>query len=179
MSITGSNDRSNMEGRRPISLLVIGEVGEVGGNEGVNVCERWLRLGGARGPPGTEGGLEMLKGLEMFIVFIGGDDVCLDDIESSLPLFVEGEAKEPDEEEEMFILDVFSFFDILVFRPNEAKNPPLFNEMDADGVRERMEGEWLMLELDLDELVRGGFIAKYGYGRVRDTEVGVISPSVT
>lgn len=169
MSITGSNDRSNMEGRRPISLLTIG---------GVNVCERWVRLGGARGPPGTEGGLEMLKGLEMFIVFIGGDDVCLDDIESNLPLFVEGEAKEPEEDDGISMLVGFSFFDILVFRPNEAKNPPLFNEMDADGVRERIEGEGPMLELDRDELVRGGFIAKDGYGRVRDTEVGVMSPSV-
>jgi len=177
MSITGSNDRSNMEGRRPISLLAIGEVG---GNEGVNVCERWVRLGGARGPPGTEGGLEMLKGLEMFIAFIDGDDVCLDDIESNLPLFVEGEAKEPEDEddEEMSMLVGFSFFDILVFRPNEAKNPPVFNDMDVDGVRERIEGEWPILELDLDGLVRGGFIAKDGYGRVRDTDVGVISPSV-
>jgi len=175
MSITGSNDRSNMEGRRPISLLAIGEVG---GNEGVNVCERWFRLGRARGPPGTEAGLEMLKGFEMFIVFIDGDDVCLDDIESNLPFFVEGEAKEP-EEEEMSKLVGFSFFDKLVFRPNEAKNPPLFNEIDVDGVRERIEGEWPMLELDLDGLVRGGFIAKDGYGRVRDTDVGVISPSVT
>ena len=175
MSITGSNDRSNMEGRRPISLLT---VGEVGGNEGENVCERWVRLGGARGPPGTDGGLEMLKGLEMFIVFIDGDDVCLDDMESNLPLFVEGETKEPEEEEGMSMLVGFSFFDILVFRPNEAKNPPLFNEMDDDGVRERIEGEGPMLELDRDELVRGGFIAKDGYGRVRDTEVGVTSPSV-
>ena len=172
MSITGSNDRSNMDGRLPISLLV-------GGKEGVNVCERWFRLGGARGPPGTEVGLEMLKGLEMFITLIDGDDVCLDDIESNLPLLVEGEAKEPEpEEDEMSMLVGFSFFDILVFRPNEAKNPPLFNEMDVDGVRERIEGEGPMLELDLDELVRGGFIAKDGYGRVRDTEVGVISPSV-
>ena len=176
MSITGSNDRSNMEGRLPISLLALGEVG---GNEVVNVCERWARLGSARGPPGTEGGLEMLKGLEMFIVLIDGDDVCLDDIESNLPLFVEGEAKEPEDEDEMSMLVGFSFFDILVFRPSEAKNPPLFNEMDAEGVRERIEGEGPMLELDRDELVRGGFIAKDGYGRVRDTEVGVISPSVT
>ena len=121
----------------------------------------------------------MLKGLEMFIVFIDGDDVCLDDIESNFPLFVEGEAKEPEGEDETSMLVGFSFFDILVFRPNEAKNPPLFNEMDDDGVRERIEGEWVMLKLDLDELVRGGFIAKDGYGRVRDTEVGVISPSVT
>ena len=150
----------------------------MGGNGGVNVCERCGRLGGARGPPGTEGGLEMLKGLEIFIVFIEGDDVCLDDIESNLPFLVEAEAEEP-EDDEMRRLDGFSFFDILVLRPNEAKNPPLFNEMDVDGVRERIEGEWLTLELDLDELVRGGFIAKDGYGRVRDTEVGVISPSVT
>jgi hypothetical protein len=172
MSITASNDRSNMEGRRPISLLTIG--GEVG----VNVCERCVRLGGARGPLGTEGGLEKLKGLEMFIVFIDGDDVCLDDIESNLPLFVEGEAKEPEEEDEMSMLVGLSFLDILVFRPNEAKNPPLFNEMDVDGVRERIEGEGPMLELDRDELVRGGFIDRDGYGRVRDTEVGVMSPSV-
>lgn len=176
MSITGSKDRSNMEGRRPISLLAIGEMG---GNEGVYVCERWVRLGGARGPPGTVGGVEILKGLEIFIVFIDGDDVCLDDIESNLPLFVEGEEKELEGEDDMSMLVGFSFFEILVFRPNEAKNPPLFNEMDVDGVRERMEGEWPMLELDLDELVRGGFIAKDGYGRVRDTEVGVISPSVS
>ena len=175
MSITGSNDRSNMEGRRPMSLLT---TGEVGGNVGVNVCERCVRLGGARGPPGTEVGLEMLKGLEMFIVFIDGDEVCLDDTESNLPLFIEGEATEP-EEDDMSMLVGFSFFDILVFRPNEAKNPPLFNEIDVDGVRERIEGECPMLELDLDEFVRGGFIAKDGYGRVRDTEVGVISPSVT
>lgn len=121
----------------------------------------------------------MLKGLEMFFVCIEGDDVCLDDIESNLPLFVEGEDKEPEEEDEMRRLVGFSFFDILVFRPNEAKNPPLFNEMDVDGVRERIEGVWPMLKLDLDELVRGGFIAKDGYGRVRDTEVGVISPSAT
>jgi hypothetical protein len=60
----------------------------------------------------------------------------------------------------------------------KRKKPPLFNEMDVDGVRERIEGEGPVLELDLDELVRGGFIAKDGYGRVRDTEVGVISPSV-
>lgn len=120
----------------------------------------------------------MLKGLEMFIVFIDGDEVCLDDIESNLPLFVEGEAKEPEEEGEMSMLFGLSFFDILVLRPNEAKNPPLLNEMDVDGVRERIEGEGPMLELDRDELVRGGFIAKDGYGRVRDTEVGVISPSV-
>lgn len=165
-----------MEGRRPISLWAIGEVGE---NGGVNVCERWVRLGGARGPPGTEGGVEILKGLEIFIVFIDGDDVCLDDIESNLPLFVEGEAKELEGEDETSMLVGFSFFDILVFRPNEAKNPLLFKEMDVDGVRERIEGEWPMLELDLDELVRGGFIAKDGYGRVRDTEVGVISPSVS
>jgi len=118
----------------------------------------------------------MLKGLEMFIVFTDCDDVCLDDIESNLPLIVEGETKEPGEEEGMSMLVGFSFFDILVFRPNEAKNPPVFNEMDVDGVKERIEGEWLMLELDLDELVRGGFIARDGYGRVRDTEVGVISP---
>jgi len=165
-----------MEGRRPISLLAIGEVG---GHEGVNVCERWVRLGGARGPPGTEGGVEILKGLEIFIVFIDGDDVCLDDIECNLPLFVEGEAKELEGEDETSMLVGFSFFDILVFRPNEAKNPLLFNEMEVDGVRERIDGEWPMLELDLDELVRGGFIAKDGYGRVRDTEVGVISPSVS
>ena len=151
----------------------------MGGNEGVYVCERWVRLGGARGPPGTVGGVEILKGLEIFIVFIDGDDVCLDDIESNLPLFVEGEEKELEGEDDMSMLVGFSFFEILVFRPNEAKNPPLFNEMDVDGVRERMEGEWPMLELDLDELVRGGFIAKDGYGRVRDTEVGVISPSVS
>lgn len=151
-------------------------IGELGGNEGVNVCERWVRSGGARGPPGTEGGLEMLKGLEMFNVFIDCDEVCLDDIESNLPLLVEGETKEPGEEEGMSMLVGFSFFDILVFRPNEAKNPPLFNEMDVDGVRERIESEGPMLELDRDGLVRGGFIAKDGYGRVRDTDVGVISP---
>jgi hypothetical protein len=116
----------------------------------------------------------MFKGLEM-IVFIDCDDVCLDDIESNLPLLVDGETKEPEEEDEMNMLDGLSFFDRLVFRPNEAKNPPLFNEMDVDGVRERMEGEGPTLELDRDELVRGGFIAKDGYGRVRDTEVGVIS----
>ena len=173
ISITESNDRSNMDGRRPISLLTMGELG---GNVGVNVCERWARLGGARGPPGTEGGLEMLKGLEIFIAFIDCDDVCLDDIESNLPLIVEGETKEPEEEGGMSMLVGFSFFDILVFRPNEAKNPPLFIEMDVDGVRERIESEGPMLELDRDELVRGGFIAKDGYGRVRDTEVGVISP---
>ena len=173
MSITGSNDRSNMEGRRPISLLAIGEVGV---NEGVNVCERCVRLGGARGPPGTEVGLEMLKGLEMFITLIDGDDVCLDDIESNLPLFVKGEAEEPEEDDGIRRLLGFSFFDILVFRPKDAKKLPVFNEMDADGVKERIEGEWLRLELDLDELVRGGFIARDGYGRVRDTEVGVISP---
>jgi len=121
----------------------------------------------------------MLKGLEIFIVFIGGDDVCLEDIESNLPVFVEGEAKEPEGEDETSMLVGFSFFDILVFRPSEEKNPLLFNEMDVDGVRERIEGEWPILELDLDELVRGGFIAKDGYGRVRDTEVGVISPSVS
>jgi len=113
----------------------------------------------------------------MLIVFVDCDDVCLDDIESNLPLFVEGETKEPaEEEDEMSMLVDFSFFDKLVFRPNEAKNPPLFNEMDVDGVKERIEGEGPMLELDRDELVRGGFIAKDGYGRVRDTEVGVISP---
>jgi len=73
----------------------------VDGSEGENVCERWARLGGARGPPGTEVGLEMLiKGLEMFIAFIDCDDVCLDDIESNLPLLVEGETKEPAEEED-------------------------------------------------------------------------------
>jgi len=176
MSITVSNDRSNIEGRRPISLLTIGEVD---GSEGENVCERWARLGGARGPPGTEVGLEMLiKGLEMFIAFIDCDDVCLDDIESNLPLLVEGETKEPaeEEDEEVSRLVGFSFFDKLVFRPNDAKNPPLFNEIDVDGVRERIEGEGPTLELDRDELARGGFIAKDGYGRVRDTEVGVISP---
>jgi hypothetical protein len=110
----------------------------------------------------------------MFIVFNDCDDMCLDDIESNLPL-VEGEDKEPEEEDcEMSMLLGFSFLVRLVFRPNEAKNPPLFNEMDADGARERIEGEGPMLELDLDELVRGGFIAKDGYGRVRDTEVGDI-----
>ena len=173
ISITESIDRSNMDGRRPISLLTMGELC---GNVGVNVCERWARLGGARGPPGTEGGLEMLKGLEMFIVFIDCDDVCLDDIESNLPLIVEGETKEPEAEEGMSMLVGLSFFDMLVFRPNEAKNPLLFNEMDVDGVRERIESEGPMLEFDRDGLVRGGFIAKDGYGRVRDTEVGVISP---
>ena len=109
----------------------------------------------------------------MFIVFNDCDDVCLEDIESNLPLF-EGEDREP-EEDGMSILLSFSFFDTLVFRPSEAKNPPLFNEMDADGARERIEAEWPMLELDRDELVRGRFIAKDGYGRVRDTEVGDIS----
>jgi hypothetical protein len=114
-----------------------------------------------------------MKGLEMFIVFNDCDDVCLYDIESNLPLF-EGEDKEP-EEAEMSMLLGFSFFVRLVFRPNEAKNPPLFNEMDGDGARERIEGEGPMLELDRDGLVRGGFIARDGYGRVRDTEVGDIS----
>jgi len=101
--------------------------------------------------------------------------VCLDDVESNLPL-MEGEDKEP-EEDEMSMLLGFSFrvLDRLVFRPSEAKNPPLFNEMEVDGARERIEGEGPMLELDLDGLVRGGFIAKDGYGRVRDTEVGDIS----
>jgi hypothetical protein len=69
----------------------------------------------------------MLIGLEMFIVFIDGDDVCLDDIESNLPLFVDGEAKEPEtDDDEMSMLVGFSFFDILVFRPNEAKKTTTF-----------------------------------------------------
>jgi hypothetical protein len=109
----------------------------------------------------------------MFIVVNDCDDVCLDDIESNLP-FVEGEDKEP-EEDGMSMLLGFSFFDILAFRPNEAKNPPLFNETDVDGARERIEGEGPILELDRDGLERGGFIAKDGYGRVRDTAVGDIS----
>ena len=131
----------------------------------MNVCERWFRFGGARGPPGTVGGLVMLIGLEIFI-----DDVVvrLDDIESNLPLD-ETEDKEPDEADVGRLLGL-SFFEILVLRPNEAKNPPLF-EVAVDGVRERMEGEAPTLVLDRD----GGFIAKDGYGRVRDTEVGVIS----
>lgn len=108
----------------------------------------------------------------MFIVVNDCDDVCLDDIGSNLPL-AEGEDKEP--EDGMSMLLGFSFLDKLAFRPNEAKNPPLFNEMDVDGARERIEGEGPMLELDRDGLERGGFIAKDGYGRVRDTEVGDIS----
>lgn len=150
-------------------------LGEAGGNEGVNVCERWFRLGGARGPPGTEGGQVMLIGLEM-VICVGGDAVCLDDVESNLPL-PEAEDKEP-EEVEMSVLLIFglSFFDKLVFRPNEAKNPPLF-EMDVDGARERIEEVGVpTLELERDGLVRGGFMAKEGYGRVRDTAVGVTSP---
>jgi len=164
MSITGSNDKSNMEGRRPKSLLT---VVEAGGNEGVSFCERWFRRGGARGPPGMEGGLMMLMGLEI----IDGDSMCLDDGESNLA-FPEVEDKGP--EDDMSRLFGLSFLDKLVFRPSEAKNPPLF-EMGVKGVKERIEGGAPTLELDRDGLVPGGFIAKDGYGRVRDTEVGVIS----
>jgi len=116
----------------------------------------------------------MLIGLEMF-TFIHGGAVCLDDAESNLPL-PGAEDKEP--EDEMSILFGLSFFDRLVLRPNEAKKPLVF-EMDVVGAkpRERIEeGGVPTLELDRDGLVRGGFIAKEGYGRVRDTAVGVISP---
>ena len=111
------------------------------------------------------------------VLFINGiNGECLDDVESNLPL-PKGEDKEPEEGGMsilLLLLFALSFLDRLVFRPNEAKNPPVL-DMDADEVRERIEGV-PTLELDRDGLVRGGFIAKDGYGRVRDTEVGVISP---
>lgn len=165
MSIMGSNDKSNMEGRRPKSLLT---AVEAGGNEGVSFCERWFRRGGARGPPGMVGGLIILIGLEI----IDGDSMCLDDGESNFP-FPEIEDKEP-EDDDISRLFGLSFLDRLAFRPNEAKNPALF-EMGVEGVKERIEGGAPTLELDRDGLVPGGFMAKDGYGRVRDTEVGVIS----
>lgn len=164
--MTGSNFRSNKEGRRPSSLLTITEAG---GNEGVKVCERWGRRKGALGPPGMVGRVVMLIGLEIFM-FTDGFAVCLDDAERNLPL-PEAEDKEPEEDEGGAIC--LSFLDKLVFRPNEEKNPPVL-EMEAEGAKERIEEDGVpTLELDRDG---GGFIANEGYGRVRDMAVGVISP---
>ena len=99
------------------------------------VCERPTLFGGARGPPGTEGllGIFTGRGVGAFFVSFGPDE---EDDETGLAV--------PD----------FSRFpdDILVFRPREAKNPPVL-VVGVDDPTDRIEEVGVPLARDDD---RGG-----------------------
>ena len=164
--MTVSSPRLNREGRRVNSSWPERSDGDVAEAEAIKVCERCALCGGARGPPGAEGGVPLALLLDRWncaLVWLPVRTGGLTATEMGFEIVGRNLSLRP--------------LDMLALRPSDAKKPPL---SDGVGASERMDAVAVaLLALDCERVGRvlagGGFSAREGYGRSGGIPVGVMS----